>query len=338
MSPIEAADYILRVTKEKRDQLTALLRDTVSLQNYSDIRLNQILNLLNELSKTQSDILNVLVIQAYRDGWNKSYLDVAKSSGPAFDIAVVNVLVQDTLNDYRVAIDQSKSFLRSVFKLAKQDILSEVRISEIALEQIMAQGTFKDIAKKTISEIEKVGSTPNTTLRKLSESEIAQRFNRAKRSLLTEGRIPQYLKTKVLDRVEGKLREGKFITILSNRLDRFGNKTPMTFSLDYYSSLVARTRFADSQVQGALDAGDRLGVKLYLVTDHNTSTEICKQYEGHYLTTDPKLVGKTFEGRKIFLLTTESKPIYHPNCKHRLIAVPITAEEYASILGIRNAA
>ncbi|PJZ87929.1 hypothetical protein CH368_14300 [Leptospira levettii] len=338
MSPVQASNFILNATREKRDQLDALIKNSVSLQNYSDLRLNQILLLLDELAKTQSDILNVLVMQAYREGWNETYKDVTKTLGPAFDFGVVNVLVKDTLNDYRLAIDQSKTFLKSVFKLAKQDILSEVRISEITLEQIMAQGTFKDITKQTVSEIMKAGSTSNTVLKSLNDREIQERFNRAKRALIKERKIPAYLKTKVLDKVEAKLHEGKFITILSNRLDKFGKRIPMTFSLDYYSSLVARTRFADSQVQGTLDAGERLNVQLYLVTEHGTTTKTCKIYEGNYLTRDPKLVGKTFEGRKIFLLTEESKPVYHPNCKHRLIPVPITDEEYASIVRLKNAA
>lgn len=338
MTPDQASDYILFSTKVKRESLERLLKNTVELQNYSEIRLYQILNLLEELSKENSKLLNILILQAYKDGYATVYNDLINVQGPPIDIKVVEVLVKDTLRDFKVAIEQSKSFIKSVFKLAKQDILSEVRISEIALERIMEQGTFRDITKQTIVEMEKAGSTANTRIRNLSESEIKERFNRAKRSLLTEGKIPQYLKTKVLKRVESKLREGKFITILTDRLDSFGKRIPYTYSLDYYTSLVAKTRFADSQVQGSLNAGEKLGVKLYLVSDHNTTTEKCKQYEDKYLSPDPKLWGKYFEGKIILPLTKESTPIYHPNCKHRLIIVPITSEEYYEILRSRNAA
>lgn len=338
MTPEKASEYILRITKEKRDRLDTLILDAIDSGNYSTSRLNSILLLLDSVFQSHADILNTLLLEAYKDSWEDTSGILHKSGGPSFDINVINVLVKDTMRDLFYARDQSKAVISNFFKIAKQEILSEGRVSEIALERIMEQGTYHEISKQISNEMKAIGSKGTSRLRNLSEDEISQRFNRANRAMLKTGKIPQYLKTKVLDRVEDKLREGKFITILSNRKNKFGQRITYTYSLDYYTELVAKSRYADSQVQAQIDIGERLGNVLYYVTEHNTESKQCKPYEGKYLTTNPKLVGKFFEGKEILILTKDSRPIYHPNCKHRLLVVPITHEEYVSILGARHAA
>jgi hypothetical protein len=326
MTPIQASNIIKEATKKESKELANLLRDTAIRYNYSQSRLDAINALIRRILNIQTVVINNIIAQAYSQEFRKAYA-TAGMSPPSIPQSAVQVLAADTLRDLNFASQSSAATIESIFRLAKQDILSETQLTETVLDQLMNQGTFREASKDLSIKLLDQGSTTNTKIRSLSGKEITSRIARARRSLENGNDIPQYLKTKVFDRVEGKLREGKFITIINK------NGTPMTFSLDYYSGLVARTRFADAQVQGTLDAGSRLGVQLYLVTDHNTTTEICLEFENKYLSADPKLIGKTFEGRKILKLETRSKPIYHPNCKHRLLAVPLTDEEYEAIVG-----
>jgi len=326
MTPIQASKIIKEFTKDESKRLSNLLRDTALTYNYSQQRLDEINFLVKKITEKQAIIINQLITEAYSESFRATY----KASGtvsPVIPNAAIGILAKDTIRDLNYAVEQSATTIGSIFKLAKQDIISETKISETVLDQLMRQGTFRESAKDLSIKLLDQGSTVNTRLRNLDPKEVNERVARARRKLKSDGNIPKYLKTKVFDRVEGKLLEGKFITIINK------NKQPMTFSLDYYTGLVARTRFGDAQVQGTLDSGARLGVQLYLVSDHDTKTEYDKKFENKFLSADPLLIGKTFNGRQILELNDASKPLYHPNCKHRLIAYPITQSEYESIIG-----
>lgn len=335
MTGLQASEILKELTKVERAKLKLLILDTAKTYNFSDRRLQEIISLLHSLKIQQSQILTTLIVRAFNDTVKAEMLKFPEYSGINIDPRVASVLAQDTVRDLTKAIEQSQKFITSSFKLAKQDILSESKISEVVLDRLMEEGNFRQAAKDLSIEIDKVGRGATSQTRNLTEREILQRIHRAEDSLFKTGKIPGYLKTKVMDRVEQKLRDGRFITILSKRLDGSGNRIPYTYSLDYYTSMVARTRVGDSQVQASIETGQRIGAELYKVTSHNTTSEICKQFEGKYLTQDPKLVGKTYQGIQILLLTDESRPLYHPNCKHRLLVFPLTEREYAEITGAK---
>ena len=321
MTPTQASEFIKQFTKEESKKLSNLLRNTALTYNYSQSRLDEINLLVKQISEKQIMAINQIIAEAYRQEYRKTYKILGKQP-LSIPESAIKILAKDTIRDLNYANEQSAISIKSIFKIAKQDIISETKISEITLNRLMEQGTFRESANDLSIEIMKEGSTAKTKLRNLDSSEINSRVARARRSLINEKKIPGYIKTKLFKRVEGKLLEGKFITIINK------NGQPMTFGLDYYSGMVARTRFGDSQVQASIDVGNRLGVQLYLVSDHGTTSKICLEFENKYLSTDPNLIGKHFEGREILVFNDRSKPLYHPNCKHRLIAVPLTDEEY----------
>jgi len=337
MTGIQAAKILKELTKGDLSLLRQLIKDSAHTYNYSTARESQIIFLLNKVFNDQSRILSQLILQAHRN----SYLAVFEKLGvPIIPIqrSVVETLARDTIRDFTRAIESSENYVKEIFKLSKQDILSENNISETVLDELMNQGDFRTSAKELNIKFLEKGSTAKTQLRKLTDEEIRRRINRAKRNMMQGRGIPKYLRVNTLSQAQVRLQEGNFITILTNRLDKNGNRIPYTYSLEYYSEMVARTRVGDSQVQGTVDAGEELGVELYLVSDHNTTTPICKEFEARYLSRDEKLIGRMFKGKPILRLDTTSQPVYHPNCKHRLLAFPLTDRELDMILGERDVA
>ena len=81
------------------------------------------------------------------------------------------------------------------------------------------------------------------------------------------------------------------------------------FQPDYYAELVARTKFHEVQSLASLDVADNVGSDLVIVSNHNTTTPMCKEHEGKVYSISgthpkyPKLV---------------DKPPFHPNCLHTL--------------------
>ncbi|MDZ4726199.1 MAG: phage minor capsid protein [Leptospira sp.] len=332
---IQVSELLRKVPAAQRMELARLLRRTVDLYDFSDKNLLRIRALLEDIKNIQETILFSIVINAYVESFDKvtkpgKAITLLKT--PSIDLAAAKQLAFDTLRDLNHGFKQGETYIRSIFKTAKQDILSETKISEIVLNDIMSEGTFKKASKSLGYEMQLLGSTNNTTIRQLSEKELRSRFNSYKKKLAQSKELPAGLRKYALGKAEEKLRDGKFVTIIDK------NGKPRTYSLDYYTDMVAQSRFADAQVEGTIAAGEKLGAHLFLVTFHNTETPKCQQYEDKYLSSDEKLIGKYFEGREILRLTEDSKPIYHVNCKHRLLVVPITSDEYNSIVGERNAA
>jgi len=77
-----------------------------------------------------------------------------------------------------------------------------------------------------------------------------------------------------------------------------------------YIEMYSRTRSSEMQDELLREEMLNLGMDIVRVSDHNTKTPICKQFEGKYFS----LTGET---RNIPLL--KIKPPFHPNCLHYLI-------------------
>ena len=78
---------------------------------------------------------------------------------------------------------------------------------------------------------------------------------------------------------------------------------------DYYADLVARTKFHEVQSLASLDVADNVGSDLVIVSNHNTTTPMCKEHEGKVYS----ISGKHPKYPKLV-----DKPPFHPNCLHTL--------------------
>ena len=95
------------------------------------------------------------------------------------------------------------------------------------------------------------------------------------------------------------------------------------FKPNYYAELVTRVKFHEAQAYGAMQTAANYGTSLVKVSYHNTTTEICQQYENMIFSMDGK--------DKRFPLLTETPP-FHPNCLHNLFPVFAEAMEATGTL------
>jgi hypothetical protein len=78
------------------------------------------------------------------------------------------------------------------------------------------------------------------------------------------------------------------------------------YRVDYYAEMVARTRTREAQTAATIDMIRAFGEDLVRISDHNTTTPICKPHEGRIY---------SITGLGGYPLLVETPP-YHPNCQH----------------------
>lgn len=80
------------------------------------------------------------------------------------------------------------------------------------------------------------------------------------------------------------------------------------WTLESYAKMAARTTTREAASAGTANRMDELDLKLITISDHGTTTELCKEYEGKTFA----LPGETVEGYE----TIDQLPPFHPNCEH----------------------
>lgn len=114
-------------------------------------------------------------------------------------------------------------------------------------------------------------------------------------------RVPSFRLPDTYKRNLRAILDGKYITVVDK------NGRPRTYNAKYYAEMVVRTQMSEAHTSAALNVAIDTNNDLVKVSDHNTSTEICQQFEGNVYS----LSGKSKEYPKATAL-----PPYHPNCKH----------------------
>jgi hypothetical protein len=114
--------------------------------------------------------------------------------------------------------------------------------------------------------------------------------------------------TAIYKSLKNKLGDGKFLQV-NNRM----------YKPRYYAELVTRTKFHETQANGAVFTATNYGTDLVRVSSHNTTTEICQAYEGKVFSISGKTPGFSF---------LDQLPPFHPNCLHLLF--PEFIEGYSS--------
>jgi len=127
---------------------------------------------------------------------------------------------------------------------------------------------------------------------------------------LTEGEgIPQ-ISNRILKSLRDTLKGGETL--------RAGSKR---YKFKTYSELIARTRSREVQSTAVINTAMGTDNDLVQVSSHNTTTEICQQYEGKIYSISGK--DRDFSG----LIET---PPFHPNCQH---SISIYVKEFGEING-----
>jgi len=82
---------------------------------------------------------------------------------------------------------------------------------------------------------------------------------------------------------------------------------------DHYANMYSRTRSSEMETTITLDEMDELDLNLVKISSHNTTTPICRQYEGKYFANDQATADRT--GIPLLTVTTP----FHPNCLHIML-------------------
>lgn len=110
----------------------------------------------------------------------------------------------------------------------------------------------------------------------------------------------------------------RYITIINK------NNEPIRYRISYYSEMVYRVKWHEAQSAAVRTNNANWGTDLIRVSSHNTTTEICQQYEGKVMS----LTGKN----KDFPIADQLPP-YHVNCLHYITT---TFEEALKVQGVYN--
>jgi hypothetical protein len=94
---------------------------------------------------------------------------------------------------------------------------------------------------------------------------------------------------------------------------------------NHYSTMYARTRGREIEDIVRVDECRELGVNMVQVTNANTTTPICLNYEGKYYYLDTPIEG--FQKLPI-------RPPFHPNCVHRIL--PVVRENMTKYKKVNN--
>ena len=256
-----------------------------------------------------------------------------------FDNKTVNSLIKHATDDFTRGIAGSRDLIGFSFKVSKQAFLTEQEISQLVAAEYMASGDAKQVQKKVFEAFANLqGRNKNPS------SAIVTAQNRDITNLEADAQFESILQSKVqalrnqfpnmtqaqfekrMAKTLKALNEEKYIRIINK------NGEYMHFTLDHYSELVTRTRIGDSQVAGTMEMAIKDGIDLFRITSHNTTSAQCISHEGQFYSTNPKLIGKNFQGKKIGEASRANLPLYHPgNCLHRVVAVPYLDDEISGL-------
>jgi hypothetical protein len=96
-------------------------------------------------------------------------------------------------------------------------------------------------------------------------------------------------------------------------LDKGGRK----WALGRYGEMLARTHILKANNEARVNSASELGIDIIEVSNHNTVTPLCEQYEGKIYS----LSGKS-KKYPVVPFDPDGEPPFHPNCKHFILLRP----------------
>lgn len=113
----------------------------------------------------------------------------------------------------------------------------------------------------------------------------------------------------------------------------FVDKAGRRWALDSYADMAVRTVTREAVVQGSVARMAAHGIQLARVSEHASSCDVCKPYEGRLI----DLAGNTtdFEGEPV--MDASTLPPFHPRCRHTIQPVAARVERVRRELAAQGA-
>jgi hypothetical protein len=210
--------------------------------------------------------------------------------------------------------------LKSITNEAKKTISQLLKSNNVRqIQAVLAQSAIDDIASGLL----------------MGRRDLNRLIAQTRQALITESAIDVSLiqqieagnigASKILSR-QGTVANRLLNAAQNNRymtiMDVNGN--PRSYRITDYSEIVYRTKWHAAQSAAVKTNNANWGTDLIRVSNHNTITEICQQYEGKIFS----LTGKN----KDFPIADQTPP-YHPQCLHYITT---TFEEALKVQGNYN--
>lgn len=227
-------------------------------------------NIQAEITKTYKKI------DGYYSAWNK--IEIPKVYRK--EMYYMSAKIQNTKRITAVAKVNTTTLINS--NASTQLLTSIVNDSLTSMSSALFEGQklFTRFARLTQQQLVNEAVIESSIIRGIAEGDI-------RKSVTEQYRI---LKTKLGDK--------KFVQV-NNRM----------YKPRYYAELVTRTKFHETQANGAIYTALNYGSDLVRISSHNTTTVLCQQFEGKVFS----ITGKS----NIFPFLFEHPP-FHPNCLHLL--------------------
>jgi hypothetical protein len=327
MTDSEFEKILLDYTKQQISRLEKLLSSSTNeiarlleleLENADKTgkRLDQINEIYNDMDSIFAGFISGTIKQSFKLSYSSVYELLEKKNTGLIptDSKTITVLIQDAIRDFTNATANGREGMEFFFKISKQELISESQISELIANKLL-DGEYGSKAKNAVKELLK---SKNSIV--YDKNSLLKRIAKDNKDDLKKV-LPE-LKKDVLNKMyDENYADKKYLQIVNK------NGDIMNFQADTYASLVARSRIGDAQVLGAIESGQASGIEFFKVTSHNTQSAICKPHESKTYTTSQKIASL---GVWKFL-SSSNRPIYHPNCQHRLFPVPYSESQIRKI-------
>jgi hypothetical protein len=292
--------------------------------------INQANYLYNEIATTFNQFTRSAVYGVYTNSANltRQFLENLENEKQFLpDMKTINRLIKNMNQEFTVVVEGGKEYIKSFITFSKQGRITESQIDNAILKGYIQKGTAKGAKKVLFKEFDEAMS-----------KELYDRvnndtgfFRKIKYEQIENMSVSDAAKMRLKKDFEEKLANQQYLPLINK------NGDVMVFKTETYSNLVARTRLGEAQTAATIDAGQANGVNYYRVTSHNTETLECKVHEGKIYAVkkgDPKFAALSdytkYKDEKGRTKESQNKPLYHINCRHRLIPFAMTTKRYES--------
>jgi hypothetical protein len=201
-----------------------------------------------------------------------------------------------------VAIDQSKT------KLIKETPPPKGKVEKLTVETLKSDPNLKphlQVVNNLLSDAYADFGNTMTGFVKGAENILNEATKKQLRGQIAFGRLEGEGIPKIKSDLAKTIKADGFTVLL----DKGGRK----WSVGRYAEMLARTHIISANNEAIISRAKEIGVDIVEVSNHQTTTPLCEQFEGKIYS----LSGKSANYPQL-----PEEPPFHPNCKHFLLLRP----------------